>query len=236
MPAIDRYDGPRYKVLRKYLRNHPADPLDVLILSARFGMIRSDRMIYWYDQQMTIEQSRALQPQVAAVLREAIAATANTCLEPDQLLICLGKTYLSALDGVDAQTLELLRSRVTGGSQGEHLARLKAWLWGDVSPVDSPRISLQKSRRARLAGVSVTLTHDEAIAAIRRVLATEATIPAPQVWYATVDGIALPVKWLVSRLTGVPVQAFTTGQARAALTQWDIAAEQRWVPDERTTP
>ena len=43
LPAIDRYDGPAFRVLRKYLREGPAEVPTVLILSAKYGLIESER-------------------------------------------------------------------------------------------------------------------------------------------------------------------------------------------------
>ncbi len=37
LPAIDRYDGPAFLVLRKYLREGVGDAPRVLILSAKYG-------------------------------------------------------------------------------------------------------------------------------------------------------------------------------------------------------
>jgi hypothetical protein len=141
MPAIERYDGPRFRVLRKYLKQYPNHTLDVLILSARFGMIRSDRMIRSYDQLMTVERARELQPLVAAELGESFVATANARLGPEQVLMCMGKTYMGALDGVDEPTRTLLRSCVARGGQGQQLAQLKSWLYGEASPVNRPWVS-----------------------------------------------------------------------------------------------
>ena len=41
LPAIERYDGPLFKVLRRFLResSHQARDLDVFILSAAYGLI-----------------------------------------------------------------------------------------------------------------------------------------------------------------------------------------------------
>jgi len=41
LPAIERYDGPVFQVVRRYLREQPAGSkqLDVFILSARYGLI-----------------------------------------------------------------------------------------------------------------------------------------------------------------------------------------------------
>jgi hypothetical protein len=42
LPALDRYDGPAFRVLRKYLRTHSDDSLAILILSAKFGLIEAE--------------------------------------------------------------------------------------------------------------------------------------------------------------------------------------------------
>lgn len=227
MPAIERYDGPRFRVLRKYLRQRPDAAPDVLILSARFGMIRSERMIPHYDQLMTAARASELQSQVAIVLGESFIATVGDRLEPEQLMVCMSQKYVSAFDGVEEPSRRLLRSCVAEGRQGRQLARLKEWLHGGAPPVKRSQVSVKQPGYVRLAGVSVALTRDEAFASIRRALANEgAAMPDLQVWCVKVDGSAVPVKWLVSRLTGVPVQAFNTSQARAVLARLGITAEQ----------
>lgn len=228
MPAIDRYDGPRFRVLRKYLKQSPDQSLDVLILSARYGMITANHPIPDYDQIMTQTRAAELQPAVAAEFDRSLMARERAQLDPARLLLCMGKTYVGAFDGVGEPWLSMLRSRVAAGGQGPQLARLKAWLYGDASPVNRPEVTAKQPGSVRLAGVAVRLSREEALEAIRQVLASEGgTMPQPQVWYVKVDDQAIPVKWLVSHLTGVPVQAFNTNQARAVLARLGILAEQR---------
>jgi hypothetical protein len=47
LPALERYDGPMFRVLRKFLRENPSKELhpDVYILSAQFGLISADQLI-----------------------------------------------------------------------------------------------------------------------------------------------------------------------------------------------
>lgn len=47
LPALERYDGPAYRVINKFLRVHPSEKqsLNVYILSARFGLISDDERI-----------------------------------------------------------------------------------------------------------------------------------------------------------------------------------------------
>ncbi len=57
VPAIDRYDGPPFRVLRRFLADrspmNPKSDLDVFILSAQFGLIRDEQPIPIYDRHMS---------------------------------------------------------------------------------------------------------------------------------------------------------------------------------------
>ena len=55
LPAIERYDGPAFRVLRRFLRDAaPAlQDVDVFVLSARYGLIAADTPVHDYDQRMT---------------------------------------------------------------------------------------------------------------------------------------------------------------------------------------
>jgi cytoplasmic iron level regulating protein YaaA (DUF328/UPF0246 family) len=59
MPAIERYDGPSFRVLRKFLRTS-TEEVGIWILSAEFGLIPSCEPIPWYDCRMTISRARQL--------------------------------------------------------------------------------------------------------------------------------------------------------------------------------
>src|ERR671937_639945 len=68
LPAIERYDGPAYRVLRRYLRQHPSQPPDVLILSAELGLVLHTQPIPAYDRLMTPQRARELLPIVCGEL------------------------------------------------------------------------------------------------------------------------------------------------------------------------
>lgn len=63
LPAIVRYDGPAFHVLRKYLA-HATDAPTVLILSAKYGMLGADHPIPDYDCRITAEAAEAIRPDV----------------------------------------------------------------------------------------------------------------------------------------------------------------------------
>ena len=121
LPAIDRYDGPAFRVVRRYLRDNGDRELIVYILSARFGVIPSSRSIPHYNRRMTDDRAAELAPSVARELSHAIT-------EPCELFICAGKTYLRGLEEWQPKGIDV---RFSAPGQGRKLRSLKRWLYGE---------------------------------------------------------------------------------------------------------
>lgn len=65
VPAIQRYKGPFFPSIRKAMREgYFPESLDILILSAKYGIIRHDENIEDYDQRMSPERAGKLRPSV----------------------------------------------------------------------------------------------------------------------------------------------------------------------------
>jgi uncharacterized protein DUF6884 len=60
IPAVDRYDGPAFRALRKYLREITDPALSVYVLSAKFGVIAGSRRIPNYDHKMNAHRAESL--------------------------------------------------------------------------------------------------------------------------------------------------------------------------------
>jgi len=58
--ALELYDGPFYRVVRKAKPQN----LDILILSAKYGLISSNESISYYDQMMTAERAEELASEI----------------------------------------------------------------------------------------------------------------------------------------------------------------------------
>ena len=59
LPALERYDGPTYRTLRKAMHEGRIPKnLDVLIISAKYGLIGCQKSIDAYDERMTSVQAR----------------------------------------------------------------------------------------------------------------------------------------------------------------------------------
>jgi hypothetical protein len=123
VPAIDRYDGPVFRVLRKYLREGSLKNLTVLIVSAKYGLIESNRRIPAYDCRMSAARAKVLRPQVLAAARQILGSR-----RWQEVGVCAGKHYRSALDGVFPLLPHGSQVVYIGGGQGRRLTRLRAWL------------------------------------------------------------------------------------------------------------
>lgn len=121
LPAIDRYDGPAFYVLRRYLRENESSDLLVYILSAEFGVISSHRPIPYYDRRMTAQRARELRDinteQLESIVRQ------RRCKE---LFVCASAVYKEAIAPSMLATLVPIRFAAPG--QGPKLTSLHRWL------------------------------------------------------------------------------------------------------------
>ena len=59
MPAFQCYEGPAYRVFRKFIRYHCPEGIDLYILSAAHGIISGDLLIGDYDRRLSPQSCRA---------------------------------------------------------------------------------------------------------------------------------------------------------------------------------
>ena len=122
LPAIERYDGVSYRVIRKAQREGRFPPnLDINILSAKFGLIDASTPIPYYDQRMDSQRSRELKVRVQEELKRRLVQT-----QYSEIYIDLGKDYLHAIEGLVA--LPESKLIFAEGRIGKRLGKLKQWL------------------------------------------------------------------------------------------------------------
>jgi hypothetical protein len=121
MRAIDRYDGPAFYVLRRYLRETDDRQLRIYILSAEFGIINLRKPIPDYDRLMTHSRARELRKQTTRSMRSILQKTRCT-----ELFICTGAVYEDAID--IPYLKETVSVTVAARGQGPKLSSLHSWL------------------------------------------------------------------------------------------------------------
>ena len=219
LPALQRYDGPAYRVMNKFMRVHPSEVrlLDVYILSAEFGLISACEPIPNYDHRMTLQRAKELQPLTQPKLKRILSDR-----QYNELFINMGKAYRQVLVGYESLIPANLKVIVSRGAMGRKLAELRNWLHVGISESSDTQTKVVQQSKVCLRGIEIALTPKQIMDVAHSALAKEGNAPTYQVWYVQVDGQQVPPKWLVNQLTGLPVSAFHTNEARRVLQQLGI--------------
>jgi hypothetical protein len=124
LPAIKRYDGPAFRVLRKFLRERQGPVPKVLILSGKYGLIDARKRIRDYDFRMTSATAKQLRPTVLKRIRKVCREGAIQSVG-----LCLGREYRQAVQGLEAQLPEGTVVEFIEGGLGRRLTGLREWLY-----------------------------------------------------------------------------------------------------------
>ena len=219
IPALERYDGPAFRVMNKFIRvcSSEVQLPDTYILSAKFGLISADKPIPHYDRRMTPQRVEELQQPTLNELKQILDEK-----QYQEFFISMGKDYLRVLDGYKSLTSTDLDVTVSQGSIGYKLTELRNWLHKHVSVPPDNYTKVAKQGKASLRGIEIALTPKQIMERVNVALAKKGNIPKYQMWYVQVGDKRVPLKWVVNQLTGLPVSAFHTNEARRVLQQLGI--------------
>lgn len=220
IPAIQRYNGPSFKVLRRYMNENPgnSDTLDIFVLSAKYGLIDGQTLIANYDQYMTNKQATEMYGKVMERIQNDLLPQ-NYC----EIFLSMGKTYLQAMSGLENLVNGHTRVIISDGATGRKLADLRNWLWGkDISPTkpkESGTITPKTTpQTVVLRGRTVTLTTAETVEQLQAGIAqTPDSAYQMRSWYLGINGEKISPKWAAQYLFNVPVNQFSANEARRVL-------------------
>lgn len=127
LPAIDRYDGSSYRVLRNFLREHQwPHSLSVAVLSAKYGLVGGFSEIEDYDERMTAVRAAEWAPTCASTLSKWAEGHRSVHFS-------LGKDYLPAImPGIQSRSWR--RAEVFEGPIGLKLNQIKSFLERTKAP------------------------------------------------------------------------------------------------------
>ncbi|MFA4934281.1 MAG: peroxide stress protein YaaA [Candidatus Methanoperedens sp.] len=124
LPAIERYDGPSYKVLRKIMNSsNYNNSLDIAIISAKYGLLQPYEKIEDYDLKMNKDIAESLNNEVAEELRKQISNN-----KYENIFINIGSDYTLAVDGFNKKLPRNTKILYAKGKIGERLSQMKKWL------------------------------------------------------------------------------------------------------------
>jgi len=121
-PAHSLYNGPNYLSLKKMIRENrlPSD-VQIIIISAKYGMIFWDELIEYYDQKMTLQRANELKTGLKRKMETYLKDK-----EFEECFINLGKTYQTSIESVKFPPH--LKKTVAKGKIGEKRSQMLNWL------------------------------------------------------------------------------------------------------------
>jgi hypothetical protein len=164
LPAIERYDGPSFRLLRRFLKQHGSAPV-IYILSSEFGLIPHDKLIPYYDRRMTSERAKEIRVHVAAKLKCIFKSKPNTVTRSAswELFVSMGKEYLEVFKSNDFICSPDSVVKIAGGSQGKKLAELYNWLYKDSQLYQRDIVLSNRQGKARIRGIDVMFTTSQVL-------------------------------------------------------------------------
>jgi hypothetical protein len=120
LPAIDRYDGPPFRVIRKFLQEHqwPSN-VSIAVLSAKYGLFGSLKGIEYYDMRMNASIYKEKAREYSNILKKWTR-------DHHTVHLSVGKDYLNALQpALDSSDIS---QEVFQGGIGKKMSNIKSFL------------------------------------------------------------------------------------------------------------
>jgi hypothetical protein len=220
MPAIERYDGPPFRILRRYFREQPMHNLDAFVLSAKWGLIPVHHQIPVYDQRMTRERARELKPMVMRALLDYLKSHLVK-----ELYLQLGTAYHAAIQGYETEAPQAVVVQSAGRTRGEALTGLRSWLYRTSSQEQVSLVPVIAPVTVRLCGIERAFSTEDALAIARQAVALgDEQAMSYHAWFVEVDEMRISPKWLAGQMFGLRPGDFHTDQARRVLWRLGIGA------------
>jgi hypothetical protein len=218
LPAIRRYDGPCFRVLRRYLKEKQSSDSapDILILSAEHGLLSAQAEIAMYERRLTQQRVTELAAETQGRLQQYLQDNQPYA----ELLVCMGKDYQRILGGYVSYVPTETKVQIADGSIGAMQSMLYDWLHGKPPPA----LKSASTTRSRFGDVAQQLSREEVLQKAQQGLSSVSGKQASSYrsWYVEICGQRMAPKWLVSLVTGLPVSQFHTQMANQFLAQLGI--------------
>ena len=130
LPALQRYDGVLYRVLRKALREKTLEDLDILILTEDLRLVKAEEKIPFkppIGQKWSGWGPAEIPEEVRKKNLEFLKRLASIT-KYDEIFIALGLKFREAIEGIERIFPDSKIIYIQGRGLGEYAKMLKEWL------------------------------------------------------------------------------------------------------------
>jgi len=124
LPAIERYTGAWYGVINKLKRERkfPVN-LEIVIISAKYGFLKSNDLIEYYNLRMTQNQAKELNSIIINNFK-SLFEERHYC----EIFVNLGNDYIPAIKGLEKIVPQETKLLYAKGKVGERKSQMKKWI------------------------------------------------------------------------------------------------------------
>ena len=126
IPALKRYNGVYFRVLRKYLREGRLKDTDILIVSERYGLIWSNDKIPLYEIHGKMGFLSIDKKAIEKLRQENLKELKKILDRYSEIYVNVGKEYMKLIKGLE----KLASGRIiyAKGSLGAKATHMKEWI------------------------------------------------------------------------------------------------------------
>jgi len=127
LPAIERYDGVYFRLLRKYMREGRLSNVDILILTERYGLISARKKIPFYIVRGKIGELSLNEEEIRRIRLDNLKKLKKISQKYSEIYINVGKQYLKLIEGIESIS-KCKITYATGNGLGAKATHMKNWI------------------------------------------------------------------------------------------------------------
>jgi len=128
LPAIERYDGVYFRVLRKSLREGKLRNIDILVLSEKFGLVWASNKIPFHEPHPGAWGSLSLSKKDMNKLRkENLQKVKKIITRYSEIYVNVGRKYFKLIEGFEKFTTCQITYAI-GKGLGPKASHMKEWV------------------------------------------------------------------------------------------------------------
>lgn len=127
MPAIERFDGVYFRLLRKYIREGNLRNADILIVSEKFGLIWAKDKIPYYEVQGKIGALNLDNKTIEELRQKNLQKLKKIVNRYSEIYVNVGREYLKLIEGFEKFTTSKV-TYASGKGLGPKALHMKQWI------------------------------------------------------------------------------------------------------------
>lgn len=127
IPAIERYDGVYFRLLKKYKREGKLRNIDILILSERDGLIWTSKRVPYYKPRGIIGALSLDEKSIEILRKENVERLEKITKRYTEAYVNVGRQYMKLLEGIENLSFPKI-TYSKGNGLGAKAAHMKNWI------------------------------------------------------------------------------------------------------------